>query len=190
MKSSIAGIFLAGSLLLPQYAGVKSSTDARDEIANISGKFKAENKELIAKVLKNGDMTKSTNTLSAQSSAAGDLFLELVPENEYGNIEKEKVAISKLISGLKSVERLSLKGMSHQDRIALHTGISDLIAQYDSVNQKTFDRKTFEDRTYVALLNLVILFDVDSLSELRRIIDPEKIKIINAAYSPAANSMQ
>lgn len=97
----------------------------------------------------------------------GDLFMELVPETQYGNIHREKAAIGEILQSLVSLESRLNKSLDGDQKAQLRAAIIDLSNQYRSIGSASFKREQFEDFTYDALLRIVTSINVESLQHLR-----------------------
>lgn len=105
--------------------------------------------------------------VNTPSHEVGDLFMELVPEVEYGNVHREKAAISEILKSLVQLESQLNKGLDGNKKAQLRSAIIDLGEQYRSIGSASFNRKQFEDLTYDALLRIVTSVNVESLQHLR-----------------------
>lgn len=106
----------------------------------------------------------------------GDLFLELVPPADYGNISKEKAAMESLIKSLIIGESRLVEGLDAGHRNRFNSGLSALGEQYKSIGTPGFNRKAFEAGTYDALLQIVTTVNAESLQQLRAFLETPKAK--------------
>lgn len=167
MKSYIAGIVLAGSLATAQ--GIENAPADTETISPLiaSGQIQQKQKNRINSTLNQGWFMKVPFVINTSWHEVGDLFMELVPEAEYGNIHREKAAIGEILKSLAQLEPRLSQRLDGVKKIQLRTAIIDLRVQYQNIGTASFNREQFEDSTYDALLRIVTSINVESLQHLR-----------------------
>jgi len=189
MKSQIAGILLAGSLSTA--SGTELPADTRWVSSPIwITQIQSQQKNRVATTLQKWEVTKAVYVNNESAHEVGDLFLELVAEWKYGNIELEKVAIGNILKSVMKWELSLGKGLDATKKSDIRQAILSLGEQYRSIGTASFNRKVFENMTYDALLRIVVTVNVDSLAQLRvRLTALEKEKKVGLQHAILQSSI-